>query len=388
MTVISGTVTTEAWVLRRGEGANCGPGALELGEVSFDEPTDEELLVEPIYGCWEANMTHAVERDPVDICQVRGEEQIVLGNAGVVRVLRPGRAVTDFEEGEIAIVVPIGKWDEAGHTIKVLGYDARGTYGMLAKRIKLHRKQLLHIPPDDQHSYRQWAAFPIRYATAWANWKVAYGCWQQQFGNEGKPIVWGWGGGMSLGELILAKRDGCRAAMIASTDERLALIESCGLEAIDRRPFADLSFDAERFATDRAYKRRYIRAERTFMNTVLERTDGAKVSIFIDAIGGPVFRATQRALARRGVITTAGWRRGMMLTLARANECISHNLYVHTHGCPLDQGAVSVEYASRTGWVPPVDDRVYSWEEVPLLADDFAAGRISTYFPVYQVNPL
>jgi hypothetical protein len=48
----------------------------------------------------------------------------------------------------------------------------------------------------------------------------------------------------------------------------------------------------------------------------------------------------------------------------------------------------SVAFAERTGWVPPLDGAVYAWEDIPQLASDYTAGRIESYFPIFEVNPL
>ena len=87
--------TTEAWVLHRGsnDSSDGEPGAFRLEEYSFSELTPHEVLAEPLYGCWEANMTHAVRRSPVDVCRQRGEDRIVIGNGGLVRILQVGDAV-------------------------------------------------------------------------------------------------------------------------------------------------------------------------------------------------------------------------------------------------------------------------------------------------------
>ena len=166
-------------------------------------------------------------------------------------------------------------------------------------------RNVIPIPTWSRHAVKKWAA-SLRYVTAWANWRVAYGCWQVQMSQEDDPgaQVWGWGGGSTLGELLLARQTGFRAAMFASTDARLAQLEALGLEPIDRRDFADLDFDERLYKVDGAYRKRYLDAEERFLSTVRERTGGRGVSIFIDYIGTPVTRATVRALARQGVLTT------------------------------------------------------------------------------------
>jgi NADPH:quinone reductase-like Zn-dependent oxidoreductase len=199
-------ITTEAWVLHKGP-SNAEPGELKKEAYSFPDISEHEVLAEPIYGCWEANMTHALQRQPIDVCRLRGEAKVVLGNAGVVRVLRTGSAVTRVREGALCVVVPIGSWDAAGYPLTILAYDAPGTMGLLAKQMKLHERQLfpLLILEESKYSIQQWAAFSIRYGTAWDNWQVAYGAWRLQMmpdgrvGEENGPTtyVWGWGGGVA-----------------------------------------------------------------------------------------------------------------------------------------------------------------------------------------------
>ena len=394
-------ITTEAWVLHKGP-SKAEPGELKREAFSFADISEHEVLAEPIYGCWEANMTHALQRNPIDVCRLRGEAKVVLGNAGVVRVLRTGAAVTRVREGALCVLIPIGSWDAAGYPLTILAYDAPATMGVLAKQMKLHETQLFPLPVSDmsehslQHSLQQWAAFSIRYGTAWDNWQVAYGAWRLQMMPRGRveeenqhlpeTYVWGWGGGVVLGELLLAKRVGCQVAMISSHAARLDLIKKMGITPIDRRQFMDLDFDERRFKADFAYRRRYMKAEIKFLDLVKTHTNGAGVSIFIDNIGGPVFRATLKALGRQGVITTSGWKEGMNLSVARGAECIQRHIHVHTHGSHRsDKGFY---FALQNGWLPPVTGEVTSWDEIPQLAEAYAQGQIDSYFPIYQVNSL
>lgn len=384
-------ITTEAWVLHQGpqEGTASGPVAGELRRelYAFPDITEFEVLAEPIYGCWEGNMSHAIERDPVDICRQRGEEQVVIGNAGVVRVLKVGAAVKSIKEGDLCLVFCNGVWDELGYAKKIFAYDAPGTVGLLARQMKLHEKNLIKVPADTKFELQQWAAFSLRYITAWANWKVAYGCLRLQLPEDVYPVahVWGWGGGVTLAELSLAGFAGCRAAMVASTDDRLELLRQSGITPVDRRRFGSLSFDQDRYQSDAAFRKAYQRSEELFLDTVLELTGGAGVSIFIDFIGLPVFRATLKALARPGVITTAGWKEGMHLSMVRAIECMKWHTHVHTHYARYAEGLEAVQFAEDKGWMPNVDD-VFGWEDIPRLAQEHIEGKLNSYFPVYQVN--
>ena len=118
---------------------------------------------------------------------------------------------------------------------------------------------------------------------------------------------------------------------------------------------------------------------------VRERTGGDMVNIFVDFVGSPVFRATLKALARQGVITTAGWKEGMMIDLVRASECIARHQHVHTHYARYSQGVAAVAFAEEHGWLPPAGENVYGWDEVPDLFKDYNAGNTG-WFPVYRIN--
>lgn len=361
------TISTEAWVLHRGEGAGY-PGQLVRETFTFPGIGPEEVLATPLYGCWEGNMGHSVQRSPIDICALRNEDRVVIGNAGVVQVTRTGSAVTTLREGDICLVFSVGTPDPYGYPITVLAYDAPGTMGVLAKTMKLLPRQLIPIPQGSPFSPQQWAAFSLRYITAWANWNIAWGCWQTQM-PEVPPedvFVCGWGGGVSYAELLLAKAMGCRVAMLASTPKRIAHLKSLGLDPIDRGSFGEATFEAD------------------FLAAIRERTGGRGVSIFIDNIGSH-YRSTLKAIGRQGIIATSGWKHGMTYPTMRAMECISRHIHVFTHYARYPEGLAAVAFAQERAWLPPVGPS-YAWDDIPRLAEEYHAGVIDDYFPIFAVN--
>jgi len=383
-------ITTEAWVLHRGQQGVPDAGVLKKELYSFPDITEDEVLVEPLFGSWEGNMSHALQRDPVDICRMRREDRIVLGNSGVLRVLRIGSRVSGLREGDLGVIAPAGLCDKYGYLVKVVAYDAPHTVGLLAKQTKFHKSQVVKLPYNTKYSLQAWAAFSVRYSTAWSNWKIAYGCFRLQVpeADEPAPFVCGWGGGTSLAEVSLARIFGCRASLIASKESRLNLLKGMGIVPIDRRKFSALNFDHEKYESDREYRKRYLQAEATFLGIVREVTDGDGVAIFIDNIGTPVVRATLKALGRQGVITTIGWKEGTSTCFSRPPECINRHIHVHTHGSGLVEGADALNFAEDNNWLPPVTGEVHAWNDIPQLAHDYASGKIETYFPVYQVNSI
>jgi NADPH:quinone reductase-like Zn-dependent oxidoreductase len=379
--------TADAWVLYSGPPRE--PAELRREILAFEAIADDEVLVEPLFGCWEGNMSHAIARDPVDVCRHRREEKITIGNCGVVRVLEIGSRVTTLAPGDLCLGYVSYKNDPHGYMLEAPGFDIRGTMGLLAKRTKMAAAGLLKIPADSRYSLAQWAGWPFRFPTAWSNWKVAHGAYRLQMTEEDMPSphVWGWGGGTTMAELDLARRFGCRTAMTASTDARLAEITAHGIRPLDRRAFSALSFDRERHRADREYRAHYDEAERTFLGIVHDVTEGAGVSIFVDYIGTPVHRATLKALGRQGVIATAGWKRGMEMSTNRAMTCLQRNIHVHTHYARASEIAEALQYSLEADWMPPAPSRIYTWEEIPELARRMANGEVDGAYAIYEINP-
>src|SRR3954468_22384112 len=185
---------TEAWVLHEGPVAVKGDrrqlprgaegvfpdDAFRRESYEIGEPTGDDCLVEPLYGCWEGNFSHAIARVPVDICRQRGESKVVLGNSGVVRVLRPGPDTRGLREGDVCLLVGTHLKDRHGYMTMAYAYDAPNTMGLLSRRTSVPGRALMPVPRDSGFSLPQWAAFNLRYLTAWSNHRVAYGAWRLQ----------------------------------------------------------------------------------------------------------------------------------------------------------------------------------------------------------------
>ena len=128
--------------------------------------------------------------------------------------------------------------------------------------------------------------------------------------------------------------------------------------------------------------------ENFFVEHIFEKTNGQGISIFVDNIGAPVHRMTLKVLARQAVVTTSGWKSGMNILLSRAIECINRRTYVHTHYARYEEGLEAMDFAVRNNWMPPVDKKIWSWDEIPLLVEQYASMSLSTYFPLFSVNSL
>lgn len=358
-------ITTEAWVLSRPD--RTGPPRFARQAFSFEDIADDEVLVEPLYGAWEGNMGHALAGSPLDLCDRRGEDEIVLGNSGVVRVLRCGRDVQDLRAGDTCLVFCAGDLDPWGYSVTILGYDCPGTMGVLARQAKFKRRQLIPLPPGGNIDLLSWAAFSLRYISAFSNWKAASGAWRLQMDRAYPKAchVVAWGGGVALAELELAVLSGCQATLITSRDRYRQQASDAGIGTIARPSSNDGN------ASD-------------LMARIMDRTGGEGASIFVDNIGAN-FRLTMRALARQGVITTCGWREGMTFPLARAVECMNRHIHVFTHCAHVDEATEAVAFAHETGWAPRITGQVWGWEAIGELAASYARGETDDYFPMFAI---
>ncbi|MFJ1767904.1 zinc-binding dehydrogenase [Amycolatopsis sp. NPDC088138] len=364
-------ITTEAWVLRQGPpGPESRPGELELTTIRLPEPTGDQVLVEPLYGSWEANMTHALERSPVDVCRQRREEHVVLGNSGVVRVLRPSPG-SALREGQLCLVMGIGDPDPHGYAKTTFAYDMRSSTGLLAKRTYIAPHQLVPIPEDTAFPLERWAPC-LRYCTAWDNWRVAYGCWRTQMPDADPAgyLVFGWSGGVSLAQLELARRTGFATAMTVGSQARADLVAAGGTTPV-------------------LYDRSAAPSKEKLLKDIRALADGRGVAIFLDHLGGNLHDIVLRVLGRQGVIATCGWKIGMKLNVVRASECIGRHLHVHTHCWRVDDCPRIRDYQEATGWLPDVGpDTIYGFDEIPRLAKEYGQNTIGSYFPVFRINPL
>jgi NADPH:quinone reductase-like Zn-dependent oxidoreductase len=388
------TQTTMAWVLHAGAetGAVTDPGqALTYEPYEFADPGPADSLVEPLIGSWEANIDHALRRVPIDVCSTRREPAVVLGNFAVVRVLAPGADnPAGLREGDQCLLLPFGPMDEAGYAHFDYAYDAPGTMGMLAHRAVCPTRLLLPLPSASRFSLEQWATYG-RYFTAWDNWHKALACWRAQMpdADPADHVVFGWGGGVSLALTTLARQFGFRAAMTASSDDRLALLAELGVTPVDRRAFPALAEPDQAAGTaTREYAQAHRQSLKAFAAQIEELTGGRGVAIFADNLGQPLFKATRAALGRQGVVTTCGWKAGMRLSYLRAAECIARHIFLHTHVWRFQDSTAMRDHAEATGWLAPAAAiSVVGFDAVPELASAYSRGAVDAYFPLFRIDP-
>jgi hypothetical protein len=77
----------------------------------------------------------------------------------------------------------------------------------------------------------------------------------------------------------------------------------------------------------------------------------------------------------------------MRIMNIRANACIQRHMYVNTHVWRYDDSPVIRDLMETTSLLPGTDpESLYDFDGIPRLADEYAAARIRSYFPVYQVS--
>ncbi|MBI4548789.1 MAG: zinc-binding alcohol dehydrogenase family protein [Ignavibacteriae bacterium] len=307
-----------------------------------------------------------------------------------MRVLKIGAKVQSAKVGDLCLVFSgAWQWNRFGFVTAALAYDSPGSIGLMAKTTKLHERQIIALPEDTPFHPAQWAGFSLRYVTAFGNWKVAHGTFRLMLTEQEypHPYVVSWGGGVAWAQLELAKLSGYQCIMFTSDENRMAALKEKGIAAIDRRPLAAIHFSQQRYQTDVVYKKNYTAAEQLFLQTVAQATNGEMASILIDHIGEPVFRASLKALAQPSVITTSGWKLGMHLSTMRAFESGYWHQHINTSYARYPEAIEAIQFAQTHNWIPPFPERIYQFDEIPQLAQDYADGKTS-YFPIFQVNPL
>ena len=395
---------TPAWLLR--SGAETGPiedigAALQLERYELPEMGPGDCLVEPLLVSWEGNLDHALRRQPIDVCSTRRDSPLVLGNIGLVRVLRSGDAVTALgppptdpaqprpapvTAGQLALVLPFGTRDDAGYAPLIWGYDCPKSGGLLARRTIVPADLLLPLPKDSRWPLPRWAAYG-RYFTAWDNWRVAYGCWRVQMpeADPGDHLVFAWGGGVALAWVTWAQRHGFTAALAYGQTERLTWLTELGLVPIDRRDYPGLA-EPEAGSPD-GYGTAHRRARRDFARRMEELSGGRGVALLLDNVGQPLYPTTLAALGRQGVVTTCGWKAGMRLSQLRAVECQRRHLHVHTHLWRHQDSPAIRDAMEATGWLAPAASlSLTDFEGVPELARDYSLGRCAAYTPLVRIN--
>ncbi|MEB7040089.1 zinc-binding dehydrogenase [Staphylococcus gallinarum] len=350
---------TEAWVLQKNKNQK-----LQKKRINLKSLKENEVLLSTKYLCLEGNYTHALEGKPQDLFKFRNEDEIILGNSGVVMVEKCGSQVTSVSPGDVCILFCNGVSDDLGYPKYITAYDKVNSMGTFSKKLVLNEKEVLKIPKNSKFSLKQWAAFSLKFITAWSNWQVAYKAWKIQ--NENSEIsdnkyVFSWGGGVGLAELKLAKLYGFNACLITSSPKVSAEAEKHNIQTINR-----------------------LNGNQHIVNQINKLTNEKGANIFIDNIGVSTLKTTLKCMSREGVLTTSGWKSGGLLPISRPYACQNRHLHVYTHYATYEEGKNAMKFAIENSWMPEIHN-VLCWEELPEILLKYNSGELKDYYTVVKV---
>lgn len=371
------TISTNAWVLADGTNGN----QFERREVSLSYDPQTEVVIKPIYASWEANTSHAIESKPINILRARKEKIMTLGNSAVCRVVSNETGFGPME-GQICVVYGASSVDDKGYMLKATGYDGVRSRGVLSMLTAFPAKYCVPINPENL-PLQSWASFGVKFGTGWSCFNLAKRV-HEAVNQEIKQLnVFGWGGGTTLAALSLAVKQGHKAFMVCGSDNKASEASELGIEVIDRREFPYLDHGLLNGSKEEV--RSHMRSEAKFLKEVRNRTEGNGADLFIDFVGEPLINATERAMARGGVIATSGWKTGVNVEINRARSSIGRISHIHSHYCSLPEFIKAVAFSETESWLPKnwVEG---SFENVSQFHDTYAKGGIDSYFPIVKIG--
>lgn len=356
------------------------------GEIILPELSGDMVRISPLYASWEGNMSHAVSGIPVNVCLMRNEPQILVGNSALVRVDEVGPH-SRRKPGELCIIHGAHVCDEHGHMLAAMGFDGAGSMGTIAKSLVISGRKLVPIGLGlDEIDPKAWALFGCKYGTAWSSFEIAVQAFRLYVSEIQKPTlnVWGWGGGTTMATLQLAKILGHKATMIVNGPEKSEEAIAHGIDVLDRREFEDIKY-YNPIGRSKEDGVKYKQAASALLKKIRSKSGPGGVDIFFDYVGDPTMELTSRALGRYGVMATAGWKDGVLTGYNRARASIFRQIHIHTHYCSRRQLVAAVEFAKKNNWLAK-RSLEFSYDEVLTLHEMFNNGKLKSYLPVVKIN--
>jgi hypothetical protein len=56
------------------------------------------------------------------------------------------------------------------------------------------------------------------------------------------------------------------------------------------------------------------------------------------------------------------------------------------HYARYSEALAAMKFVARMGWIPPIDEVIWAWEDVPRFVDEYARGDLGSLFPIYAMN--
>ncbi|MEE3326152.1 MAG: zinc-binding alcohol dehydrogenase family protein [Myxococcota bacterium] len=341
--------------------------ALDTIELRPTGPHDVRMKILAVSA--EHNLAHAALADTVHISELRGGK-IYPGNSALGEVIEVGSAVTDFSVGDIAITHCNGEPDRFGFPKTIWAYDTADSIGWYAEEVVVEDWQIVAAPLESGLNLWEIAALPLRAPTAYHLWRRAEGIFRLKVPEERCSTlnVMGFGGGVSELFLMLARSKGHNAYFCSGSKERRDALEKFGVIPIDQKAY-------NRFASRDDSK--------AFMKEVRKLTSGEGMHLICDMLRGPVFDAGFAAVARQGVIVSAGWQLTREVKFNSAAASIKQITLDHTHYETLYGVAAATELYGSV-FKPTIHHEIYPFEDLPRALVDMHETT-QTGIPIIRV---
>ena len=263
----------------------------------------------------------------------------ILGSdvAGVVEAV--GSAVSGVEAGSEVMLQPavscgrcqacLSGRDNMCPQYRLLG---QGRDGGLAELIVVPPESLIAKP--ENLSFEEAASVPLVFVTAWHMLMTRARVRQGE-----TVLVNAAGGGVGTAGIQIAKLAGARVIASAGSEPKLAKARELGADGTVNYSTSDLAEEVRKL------------------------TGGRGVDVVFEHVGGELFEASVRALARDGRLVTCGATAGNQATLSITQFFMSHQTLL---GSFMGTKAELLEVVSYlgTGQLRPVVDKVYPLSEI------------------------
>ena len=340
-----------------------------LDEIELRTTGPRDVRMKILAVSAEHNLAHAALADTVHISELRGGK-IYPGDSALGGVTEVGSEVTDFSVGDIAITHCNGQPDRFGFPKTIWAYDTPDSIGWYAEEVVVEDWQIVQAPLDCGLNLWEIAALPLRAPTAYHLWRRAEGIFRLKVPEERCATlnVMGFGGGVSELFLMMAAAKGHNAYFCSGSKERRDALEKFGIIPIDQKVY-------NRFASRDDSK--------AFMKEIKRLTGGEGMHLICDMLRGPVFDAGFSAVAREGVIVSAGWQLTREVKFNSAAASIKQITLDHTHYETLyGVGAATELYGSV--YKPTIHHEIYPFEDLPRAIVDMQENT-QTGIPIIRV---
>jgi NADPH:quinone reductase-like Zn-dependent oxidoreductase len=281
---------------------------------------------------------------------VTHEFPFILGCDGAGMVDSVGPGVRRVRRGERVMINP-GVWcgscaycaegeECLCRTYRIMGEHLPGTF---AEFVRVKESNLAPMP--EGVSYLEAAAFSLTTLTAWRMVMTRAAV------RAGETVlIWGIGGGVALAALAAVKRQGARAIVTSSSDQKLEWARSHGADAVINHATGDVPKEVRRI------------------------TGGRGCQVVVDSVGEKTWERSLRCLARGGRLVTCGGTSGPMLELdVRKLFWHGWSLLGSTMGNRREYAEIVARYGR--GELKPVIDKVFPFAEARAALQRLDSGE-------------